>query len=148
VKYTVTFLIHEGHYSFDLVTDFVFETENEVEALTIAGSWESLLLPYLSVKYDIKKEDIDVEIKENKYFTNAYLENFNFYDETKGEYLREEIEGFILYPICNPACDVKVTKEEFKNIIKNNLFPALRNQGYSKGYISFECNAYGFKKIV
>ncbi|MBG9730795.1 hypothetical protein ABD87_14970 [Lysinibacillus sphaericus] len=142
-NYTTTLLMNDGNFSFDLYTNLFFKANNEEEAMKIASNLESNFDKYLQVFFNKNEKKIMVEIIKNDYFDKVYLDNFIYYDETKGDYLKEVIDGFTLYPVCNPECDVEVNNDEFIELLLRDYSVYLEN----RKTLTFDSIAYGVKNV-
>lgn len=142
-NYSVTITMCYENFTFDIYTNHIFKANNDEEAMKIANTLEGNLQKHIQVYFNKNENDIKVEIIKNDCFDKAYLENFTYYDETKGEYLREVVNGYTLYPICNPKCFVKVNKAELIELLLREFSVSLED----RDILAFESIAYGVKSL-
>ena len=143
INYTVTNFLCNGDFSIDIYTNHVFKANNNEDAMRIASEFVSNLERYIKVFFNKNEQDIKVEIIENEYFDKVYLENFIYYDENKGDYLKEVINGHTVYPVCNPVCDIEVNKDEFIELLLRDYSKYFED----KTILKFESTAYGVNKV-
>ncbi|MCU7667697.1 hypothetical protein [Bacillus thuringiensis] len=138
-RYTIDFLFCEGNFSMVVNTNHIFEVTSEEAKKKLSSSLEGKISRFLNPYYDKEENKIVIEIIDNGFFDEAWVSNFSYYDETKGEYLN--IDG--LYPVQNPKCETSVSEEEFKTLIKNEYKEYLE----SKECLTFESVSYGVNSV-
>lgn len=142
-NYSVTIAMCYEKFIFDIYTNHIFKANNDEEAMIIANTLEDNFQKYIQVYFNKNEKDIKVEIIKNDCFDKVYLEKFTYYDETKGEYLREVVNGYTLYPICNPKCFVKVNKDELIELLLRDCSVNL----IDRDILAFDSIAYGVKNV-
>ncbi len=140
--YTVVFGYHDSDFEVSIETNHFFEVESKELAMEIAENLQNIS-NYFKVFYDKSKRKMVVEVTENEYFDQAFISNFMFYDETKGDYLHLELEnGETLYPVANPECLVELREDHFTELLEEKYQDYLQDHDV----ITFSSLAYGVKE--
>ncbi|MBG9730794.1 hypothetical protein ABD87_14965 [Lysinibacillus sphaericus] len=142
-NYTTTFFMNDENFSFDIYTNHIFKAIDDEDALRIASTLESNFDKYIKVSFNKDEKDIIVEIIENGYFNKVYLGNFEYYDETKGEFQKLVKNGYEVYPVANPDCCVEVGKDEFIDLLLNHYSEYL----IDRPFLTFEAISYNVKNV-
>ncbi len=139
--YTTVFSYNEGNFEFLVITNHTFLAENHEKAIEKAAQLQDIpkfFKPY----YDKQKDDIVVDMIDNDYFSDVIVSDFQFYDETKGDYEYMKI-GETLYPVGNPEYNIYLTKGQFLTLLKEHYNEYLQN----KEVITFGSICYEVKEI-
>ncbi|HFK1765672.1 TPA: hypothetical protein ACGXQA_004243 [Bacillus mobilis] len=134
-KYTVDFEFCNGNLSFVVNTNHIFMVENNDKKKEWETFYEGEISRCLSLYYHKETEEILIDIIKNDYFDEAWITEFQYYDERKGGYLN--FGG--LHPVQNPKCETKVSKEQFIKILKEEYKEYLELHDI----LTFESIAYG-----
>lgn len=126
--YTINFCYREGYLEFMLQTDFIIKAEDEGLAFEVAKEMESDISVNIAPYYDKKREEIIVEVKENRHFEKVVMNRFNEQRLNENDFL---INGEIL------------SKEKFLEIIEKSYADYLKENDR----LSFEYVSYGIQEI-
>lgn len=122
--YTINFCYREGYLEFMLQTDFIIKAEDEGLAFEVAKEMESDISVNIAPYYDKKREEIIVEVKENRHFKKVVMNRF------KEQMLNENgfrVDGEML------------SKEEFLRTIERSKEDYLKeNERLPFEYVSYK----------
>lgn len=120
MNYAVSFFYQSDGFEISVGTNHVFEAKNREEAMEKAATLQQLS-DYFTPYYAKAKEDIVFDVIENEYFNHVFVFEYEFYDETKGDYQSMTLDdGKVLYPVMNPACYVKLDSSAFLQRFKEH----------------------------
>jgi len=138
MNYAVSFFYQSDGFEISVGTNHVFEAKNREEAMEKAATLQQLS-DYFTPYYATAKEDIVFDVIENEYFDHVSVLEYEFYDETKGDYQSMTLDdGKVLYPVMNPACYVKLDRSAFLQRFKEHY----RN----KEVVTFGSMSYGVEE--
>ncbi|WP_223643433.1 hypothetical protein [Planococcus sp. 4-30] len=138
MNYAVSFVYQSDDFEISVGTNHVFEAKNRQEAMEKATTLQQLS-DYFTPYYATAKEDIVFDVIENEYFDHVFIFEYEFYDETKGDYQSMTLDdGKVLYPVMNPACYVKLDRSTFLQRFKEHY----RN----KEVVTFGSISYGVEE--
>ncbi|PJO43392.1 hypothetical protein [Lysinibacillus xylanilyticus] len=136
-SYTVVIQMNKGNYGFELLTNYDFIAWSKEAALRIAGTLLNELISFIEVSYDFNRKELDIQIKDNKYFDTVSLRNFEIYDDSP-----VDITNCYSTANVNPNCYSSVSKEQFYEYLETSH----KNNEISHN-LKFEAFSYGITLI-
>jgi len=133
-SYTVVIQMNKGNYGFELLTNYDFIAWSKEAALRIAGTLLNELISFIEVTYDFNQKELDIQIKDNKYFDTVSLRNFEIYDETQVDVSSVNVTNCCSIAVVNPNCYSLVSKEQFyEHLETSQISHNLKFEAFSYG---------------
>lgn len=141
--YTLVLDYQEGDFLVSVDTNYFFKATDLTEANVLGEKVHGQIDEYFQkVYYDASKDDMVLEIEENNLFKNPSVSKYEYYDESKGDYLTLDLEnGEKLYPVANPDCFCNVEQARFSELLKNKYEDYFKEE--RKNTLTFGSLSYG-----